>query len=302
MSSTSVVLLTGSRGFTGRYVREALVQTGYQVIGLVQDTPGPGEVHGDISDPASLREAMSRVRPHFVIHLAAIAFVGHGDPWDFYRVNLFGTLNLLEALTQNGLKPEKVILASSSNVYGINPLPFVGEDFPPAPVNHYATSKVAMEHMSRTWLDRLPLVFTRPFNYTGPGQSEAFVIPKIVSHFARKKAEIRLGNLDIEREFNDVRMVAQAYRALLETAPSGATVNICTGVGHRLLDILQLASRISGHKLNVKVDPAWVRPNELPSLVGNPGHFKQLIPDLPSFTIEQTLTHMFESLQAKTLT
>ena len=67
MSSTSAVLLTGSRGFTGRYVREALVQTGYQVTGLVQDTPGPGEVHGDISDPASLREAISKVRPHFVI-------------------------------------------------------------------------------------------------------------------------------------------------------------------------------------------------------------------------------------------
>jgi nucleoside-diphosphate-sugar epimerase len=286
------VLLTGSRGFTGLHLRKVLTQAGYRVAGLVRSQPAADEVEGDLSSVPSLVDAVRDVRPELVVHLAAIAYVGHADPLDFYKVNLCGTLNLLQALDQSRIPVRKVILASSSNVYGISPVIPVGEDAIPAPVNHYAMSKLAMEYMSRNWLNRLPIVITRPFNYTGPGQSETFLVPKIVSHFVRKESKIRLGNLDVQREFNDVRTVAYGYKVLLEDAPPGSVVNICTGVGHCLTDVLKLAERITGFVLEVDVDPALVRANELPVLVGNPDRFNSMVKDAPAFSLEETLTSM----------
>ena len=289
------VLITGSRGFTGAYICDALRSAGYRCIGLTMTDAAEDEVNADLSDPASLIAAIDKVRPNFVIHLAAISFVAHNDPLGMYRVNLFGTLNLLEAIERAGVAPKKIILASSANVYGAHPSCPVSEDFPPAPVNHYAMSKLSMECLSRNWLDRFPIVITRPFNYTGPGQHVQFLIPKIVDHYVNRKPGILLGNLDVEREFNDVRMVAYAYRGLLEDAPSGAVVNICTGIGHRLTDILRLMEELTGHKLEVKVDPALVRPNELRKLVGDPSRLQQLVPSLPQFSIRDTLASMIDS-------
>jgi nucleoside-diphosphate-sugar epimerase len=108
----------------------------------------------------------------------------------------------------------------------------------------------------------------------------------------RKQPKILLGNIDVKREFNDVRTVAYAYKVLLEDAPPGTTLNICTGIGHRLTDVLELAEKITGFHLEVEVDPALVRPNELPVLVGSPDRFKSLVKDAPAFTLEETLTFM----------
>ena len=125
-----------------------------------------------------------RIAPDVVVHLAALAFVAEDNPEDFYRVNVLGTVNLLEALADD-LHPVRILIASSANVYGNTSGGAKRRLSCPAPVNHYAASKLAMEHMVRTWFDRLPIVMTRPFNYTGPGQDERFVVPKIVAHYKR---------------------------------------------------------------------------------------------------------------------
>jgi nucleoside-diphosphate-sugar epimerase len=290
------VLLTGGHGFTGVYVHRALVHAGYRVVCLVQNASGQSdEVVGDLLDTLSLASAMERVKPDYVIHLAGIAFVGHSDPLDFYRVNVIGTMKLLQAAYDAGATQKKIVLASSSNVYGSHPTQCVSEDFPPSPVNHYAMSKLAMEHMSRTWLDRLPIVITRPFNYTGPGQSEQFLIPKIVRHFVRKEPRISLGNLEVEREFNDVRSVAYAYVKLMESALPGTVVNLCSGVGHRLLDVVQLLQEMTGHSLKVEVDPKLVRGNELRVLVGNPQKLNELVPEAPLYSLHDTLKTMIDA-------
>jgi len=237
---------------------------------------------------------VSRLQPDYVVHLAALAFVVQQDVESFYRVNLFGTLNLLDALIAARSPVRKVIVSSSANVYGNARHSPVTEDTCPAPVNHYAMSKLAMEHMALTRLDRLPIVITRPFNYTGVGQSENFLIPKIVAHFRRREPVIRLGNLEVEREFNDVRMVAQAYLGLLEKADAGVTVNICSGKGWRLRDVVDLLSYMSGHRIDIEVDPALVRANEVRTLVGSPDRLHAIVGPLPDFPFDVTLKWLLQ--------
>ena len=120
----------------------------------------------------------------------------------------------------------------------------------------------------------------RPFNYTGVGQSADFLLPKIVAHFKRRAERIELGNLDVWRDFSDVRAVADAYCRLLDApAAVGATVNVCSGHSHSLREVLALAEHITGHQLPVQVNPAFVRANEVKTLLGNPARLHALIGD-----------------------
>jgi len=276
------VLITGLNGFTGRYLHAELAAHGHDVVGL----------QSDLTDANGLAEEMQRVQPDWVAHLAGIAFVGHGEANDFYRVNLIGTRNLLAALADCGKRPACVLLASSANVYGNSTAGVLREDAPPNPANDYAVSKLAMEHMARLWLDRLPIVIARPFNYTGVGQSESFLLPKIVAHFKRRAEVIELGNLDVWRDFSDVRAVAQAYRRLLEASPAGETVNVCSGRTHSLREVLALCEHITGHGMAVRVNPAFVRANEVRSLCGDPSHLRALIGNWDTQPLEDTLGWM----------
>lgn len=293
MSTT--VLVTGLRGFTGRYLGAALRARGLRVVGLVQgEVQNPDEVACNLTDAAAVREAVARVAPAYVAHLAALAFVGHGDARAFYDVNLFGTLNLLETLAGLSQAPSKVLIASSANVYGTPGIEVIDESVCPAPVNHYACSKLAMEHMARTFFERLPIVLTRPFNYTGLGQDEKFLIPKIVSHFKRRAPFIELGNLEVSRDFSDVRDVVATYVALLLDAPGveGQTFNVCSGRAHSLREVLDTAERLSGHSLEIRVNPAFVRSNEVPRLLGSGLKLKQITGLSPQIPLEQTLRWM----------
>src|SRR4051794_18523595 len=155
---------------------------------------GSHEVALDITSADNCRTVMEAVRPDYLVHLAAISFVQHADAEAFYRVNVIGTLNLLQAISYARLWLRRVLVASSANVYGNATAGTISESQPPQPVNHYAVSKIAMEYLVRTWCDRLPIVLTRPFNYTGVGQEPHFLVPKIVSHFKRREPVIELGN------------------------------------------------------------------------------------------------------------
>ena len=301
MTQRPTVLITGLRGFTGHYLGAALRARGARVVGLVQGPPeGANEIACDLTDPNAVREAVASVQPTHIAHLAALSFVGHGDGRAFYDVNLFGTLNLLAAIAAKGTPPHRVLIASSANVYGTPDVEVIDETVCPAPVNHYACSKLAMEHMVRTWFDRLPIVITRPFNYTGAGQDEKFLIPKIVSHFKRNAPVIELGNLDVSRDFSDVRDVAAMYVALLLDAVDveGQTLNVCSGQAHSLRDVLAMAQRISGHAMEVRVNPAFVRANEVPRLLGSGRKLQQYIGLSPQIPLEQTVRWMVKGDQS----
>src|SRR5690606_7670582 len=158
-----------------------------------------------------------------------------------------------------GKPPEIILLASSANGYGNQRGGKLAEDTIPAPANDYGVSKLAMEHMARPWMTLRPIVIALPFNYTGIGQAEHFLVPKIVSHFRRRAAAIVLGNLEVWRDFSDVRSVVAAYRMLVERKVMGEVFNVASGQPYSLKEILALCAEITGHQLDVRVNPAFVR-------------------------------------------
>jgi len=295
------VLITGIAGFTGFHLAAELRAAGYQVKGTVAPghPPAAPSLHTcDLTDPTAVREVVAKVRPDHVVHLAAISSVAHKDNEAFYRVNVLGTMHLLEALGAEGITPRKVLLASSAQVYGSAAREVVDESICPHPVNHYAASKLAMEHMAATWFDKLPIVIARPFNYTGVGQTDIFLIPKIVEHFAERKERIELGNTFVEREFNDVRAVCRIYRLLLESDVRGESFNVCSGTGHALMSIIGALEKAAQMSIKVDVNPAFVRPNEVPRLVGSSAKLAAAIGPLAFPSIDETLSWMYQAALA----
>ena len=278
------ILLTGAAGFTGLFFKSAAEAAGHQVVAL----------QANLTDKAAVAAEVLQAAPDAVVHLAAISFVGHADDTAFYGVNVVGTMNLLAALAALPVKPSKVLLASSANVYGNCDASPITEGQPAAPVNHYAMSKLAMEHMARTFFDRLPIVITRPFNYTGPGQASNFLFPKLVSHFAQRAPTIELGNLHVEREFNDVRMVCDAYLRMLDKGIAGQTYNICSGQSYALKHIVLILEQLTSHQIKIKVNQNFVRSNEVIKMCGSTDKLFSAIGRLPYYRLEDNLLSMLK--------
>lgn len=293
------VLVTGLNSFTGHHLEQALTAAGYAVHGTIRSDELPDATRhvADLLDFNSLRRVIAHVAPRHVIHLAAVSFVAHDDVEAIYRTNVTGTRNLLHALAESGDVAKgmgTVLLASSANVYGNAPVDPITEDQPVRPPNDYAVSKSAMEQMAALWIDRLPITIVRPFNYTGVGQSDWFLIPKIVKAFARRVPLLELGNLDVLRDFSDVRDVVQAYVSLLELSPR-TTLNVCSGQVHALREIIELTQRLSGHSLEVRVNPLFVRPNDVRVLRGSAARLHKLVPNWHPRPLRETLAWMLDN-------
>ncbi|KVH39611.1 NAD-dependent epimerase/dehydratase family protein [Burkholderia cepacia] len=298
--------VTGLTGFTGRYMAERLQSAGYEVWGTV--APGaarpddPAFAHCtllpvDLLDAQALRAAAADARPDAVVHLAARAHVAQDEPSQTYAVNIAGTRNLLAALAGLDRRPSAVLLASSANIYGNSTAGVLDETVAPAPANDYAVSKLAMEYAAKLWADRLPIVIARPFNYTGVGQSDAYLLPKLVAHYARNAPRISLGNLDVSRDFSDVRDVTAAYLKLVEAAPAGETFNVCSERAYSLKEVLAMLSRIAGYVIDVTIDPRFVRHNEVKSLSGSRDKLRRAVGELPVTPLDDTLRWMVEAMR-----
>jgi nucleoside-diphosphate-sugar epimerase len=291
-SARGRVLVTGLAGFTGTHLRRALEAAGFEVCRAAE----PPEF--DLRNAASVDAAVRDARPDFVIHLAGISFIPHGHLADVYATNVVGVTHLLEAVRRNSPGVRKVVLASSANVYGVSDRDPIDESTPTVPVNHYACSKLSMEFMARTWFGQMPIVVTRPFNYTGAGQSEQFIIPKIVGHFARRAPTIDLGNVDVVRDFSDVRMVCDAYTRLLSAPIHSTHVNLCSGTGRSLRWVLAQMELISGYRPEVLRDPALIRAAEVHRLVGSNDRLRAAIGELQFQDFDATLQWMWSAAVA----
>ena len=293
------VLITGISGFTGRHLADTLAGYGWDIVGL-GDKRLPVEsdhLEADLADTNRLSGWIANVRPTHIVHLAALSHVV-GDPLSFYRANVLGTESLLEAVSRSGIIPEKVLIASSANIYGNASQSPISEQTPVQPVNHYALSKAAMELLAEKWFERMPIVLVRPFNYTGPGQSETFVFPKIVAAFRRGDAVLRLGNLDVARDLSDVRFVCEAYRRLLVSDARSEKINVCSGRSVALLSVLDLMAEISGHRPRIEVDPAFVRKDEIKDLCGDPSLLFERIGLIKPTPIQSLLQSMYDALSS----
>lgn len=280
------ILLTGADGFTGKFFKSMAEAAGHEIFVITSDLT---DKLGMLAEVASMMPADA------VVHLAAISFVGHADDSAFYGVNVIGTMNLLDALAACPEPPRAVLLASSANVYGNCEASPIVENQAPAPVNHYATSKLAMEHMARTYRDRLPIIISRPFNYTGPGQAPHFLIPKLVNHFACRANSVELGNLNVEREFNDVRMVCDAYIDLLVKGVPGEVYNVCSGQPYTMNYVIDQLEQITSHQIEVRVNPSFVRANEVHRLCGSPDKLIRCVEHLTHYSLRETLTWMLDN-------
>jgi GDP-6-deoxy-D-talose 4-dehydrogenase len=296
-------LITGMGGFTGHYMAARLAAGGYRVWGTVRGEerlpPEATPIAADLLDERALADAVETVRPDVVVHLAAVAHVANADVARTYVVNVVGTRNLLQALARMSVLPRAVLLASSANVYGNATQGIIDEHVAPQPANDYAVSKLAMEHVATRWNAELPIVIARPFNYTGVGQCDDFLLPKIVAHYASGERAISLGNIDVSRDFSDVRDVVDAYARLIEAAPRGETFNVCSGTGWTLQAVLDALAKIAGYTIDVKVDPRFVRANEVRQLVGSHSKLDATIGETARVRLDDTLRWMYEDARRR---
>jgi len=287
------VLITGSSGFTGPYLRAALRERGFQVTGVADKPKDPVDQRLDLLDAGAVGRFFGEQAFDYVVHLAAVSFVAHEQASDYYRVNVLGTSNLLDAIAQHQRQIKKIVLASSAIVYGRPAHIPVDESAGPAPLNHYGVSKLAMELMARQWFDRLPILITRPFNYSGVRQSPKFVFAKIVDHFRRNEKTIELGDTSVIRELMDVRDVARIYVDLLECDAASEVVNLCSGIGHRLDEVLDKLRALTGRTPAIRRAEALVRGNEIPQLVGSPAKLRSLLGKAAFRPLDETLRWMW---------
>ena len=296
--STPVIVVTGASGFTGMHFVRAAAARGYACI-AIGNQPGM-KVEGadrslvlDLTDRAATVDAMRSVDPDYVLHLAAVSFVGHEDVSDFYLTNVVGTINLVDALAPSG-KLRKLVVASSANIYGNSRDLPITETSKPDPQNDYAVSKLAMEHAVSLRMEGERIVIVRPFNYTGVGQAEHFLVPKIVAAYARGDSTLELGNIEVARDFSDVRDVVAAYLELLASPFHSGVVNICSGHATSVRSILERMSVLAGYRPKLVSSPAFTRRQEIPTLVGSDALLQSIIGQYRSHALQDTLDWMFQ--------
>ena len=270
------VMVTGANGFVGGYLTKYLKQQAFEVIEL------PARM--DLRDIDAIRRFCSDQIPDAVVHLAAQSFVpkSFDNPQETYEINFLGTYNLLESLKLNGFKGAFLYIGSS-DVYGVVPesrLPITEETLL-CPRSPYAVSKASAEFLCRQWSvseSGWRLLITRPFNHIGAGQAPNFVISGFCRQVARialgvQEPVIDVGNLDVTRDFTDVRDVIRAYVLLLENGENGEIYNICSGQEVILSEILPKLREISGINFDVNVRSDLCRPAEQRRVCGS---FKKL--------------------------
>jgi GDP-4-dehydro-6-deoxy-D-mannose reductase len=274
------LLVTGRHGFVGRTLA-GMVASEPSLSGW-DLAPVPGDFQ--ILDAAATDRLVHEAEPDAVLHLAAQSSAADSlrDPETTLQVNVIGTLRLLEALRRANFRG-RMVFVSSGDIYGVVPtqsLP-IAETLLPAPRNPYGVSKLAAEALCCQWAltEGMHVTIARPFNHIGPGQTERFAIPA----FARQLDEIRrrarppvveVGDIDVTRDFTDVRDVVRAYFALIESGVSGERYNVCSGEERTVRSLLDTLIELAGIDVEIRQDAARLRPSEQRRAVGDPSKIR----------------------------
>ena len=274
------LLITGGNGFIGRYLCRECEKRQMDYLTISDRMPVDSRCGRkvDLLDYAGLREALAQYQPDAIVNLAAIADPIHGDPLEFYRVNVGGTENLLRAAGEVLAPGCRVVLISTAGVYGNQQAECLNEDSPFNPINHYSYSKMVTELLSRQYSDLLDIHIVRPFNIIGYGQKENFFVPKLVKHFANRTQEIQLGNLGAVRDYVSVEFCS---KVLLDIASADGdlpgTVNVCTGVGYSCQQVIDILQDLTRFCPKVVSTAQFTRSNEVWRLVGDTGRLERVV-------------------------
>lgn len=307
-------LVTGSTGFAGRYLVAELERRGYQTYRWVRRLPDgenvPAQVvSGDLRDEAAVRDAVAAVRPDAIFHLAAQASVARAwaDPADTLLTNQLGQLNLIQAMLDCDQKP-RLLICGSNEEYGIvrpEDLP-LRESAPLRPANPYAVSKVAQDLMGLQYFlsHKLPIVRVRPFNHTGPGQSSLYVVPSIGRQVAEIEASlrepvVRTGEPSARRDFTDVRDVVRGYVDLLEGGTPGEVYNLGSGRSRSIAEIVEAYRDLARVPLAHDVDPALLRPVDVPDSVCDATKARAAVGWEPRIPFSETLTNILDEWRGR---
>ncbi len=309
------VLITGINGFVGGHLMEYLIsKKGVEIHGLGRSVSKrettPTRARGitvhlcDICDPKAVSKVFRQVKPDRIFHLAAQSFVPFSwvSPKETLNVNIMGQLNILEVLRQGKDHP-MIHVAGSSEAYGrVFPgeIP-IRETNGLRPLSPYGVSKAAQDLLAYQYHQsfRLPIVLTRAFSHTGPGQSDRFVASNFAKQVAlieagRCKPMIYVGNLESIRDFTDVRDIVKAYWLALEKCKKGEVYNICSGVGRKIGDILDFYLKHGKVEIKVKRDKTRMRPLDVPILIGDAAKFKKQTHWEPVIPFEKTLADLLD--------
>ena len=292
--------ITGAEGFVGRHLRASLEASGDNVHGADREC--------DVTNAASVHEALDAVRPDAIYHLAALTHVGESwnNPVEFTRVNVLGTTNVLDA-AHDVVPDATVVLVSSADVYGVvgpDDLP-LRETFRVAPANPYASSKVEAERAAheafRTRGRRV--VIARPFNHVGPGQSTQFVIPALVNRLLEAietgATSIAVGDLSARRDFSDVRDVVRAYRLLAKHGLDAETYNIASGRDVALDEVASMLVDELAPGVRLVPDETLFRPVEIPVMRGSFEKLHEATGWEPRITLDQSLRDVVADLRTR---
>ncbi len=309
------VLITGAGGFVGRTLTDYLraEQPDAELHGTqhpdhheaLQD--GVARHPVNLCDPAATGALINTVRPDHIYHLAGQAFVPRSfeDPWESIENNVRGQLNLTLACIAAGIKP-RFLIAGSAEIYGAVKTVPIAEDAPLVPNSPYSVSKAAQDMLGFQYhvSHGIPFLRARAFNHFGPGQSDRFVAPSFAMQIARIEAGLqepvmRVGDLSAKRDFTDVRDVVRAYRLLIDRGEAGEAYNVASGQARSIQDVLDVLLSLTPAEINVKLDPARLRPSAIPVLEGNVTRISQATGWMPQIPFEITLRDLLEDCRRR---
>lgn len=296
------VLIFGASGFVGPYLAKEFEEHGYEVIGTdIKETNAMSFKFADILDVSSVERVVRETAPDMIVNLAAISSVGQS--WNFPQitvsVNVIGALNILEAARRLDNSP-KILFVGSSEEYEASDKP-ISEKNPLNANNPYGISKAAQERFAKIYRERfgIKIYCVRPFNHTGPGQSDSFVLSSFCKQVAEieksgKSGVIKVGNLSPKRDFSHVKDIVRAYRMILETDDCEMVYNVGSGMVHSLSDMLDYILKLSRKEITVEIDPKRFRPVDTPVICCNNSLIRENLGWKPQLSVFDALREMYE--------
>lgn len=299
------VLIFGVSGFVGRYLVQEFLDHSYEVFGSDKIKPEnlPSEVKFEIADllyTVKIEELVTKVAPDIIINLAAISSVGASwkIPQVTMEINVIGALNVMEAARKAEKKP-KILFVGSSEEYIASSSP-INENTPLDASNPYGISKITQERFAKLYREQygLKIYCVRPFNHTGIGQKDSFVLPSFCKQVAEieksgKPGIIRVGNLKVKRDFSHVKDVVRAYRMIIESDNCDRIYNVGSGTAYSIEEMLKYIVGLSSQKIEIEIDPNRIRPTDQSVICCNYDLIRRELGWNPEYTVFDALKEMF---------